>query len=189
MGRQRHDDAERDHPVAEDPPAERHGEAARAEPRVAEGLCVGDAGELLRHLGVGRKGRGEQDGVERGAQQVGEEHPAPVPEERAGARSSLPHGQGNEREVARHELEAEEHDHDEADRKDQGADEADARLQGRGEGERRRKSQEGSRQKPAHEQVVHGQPTLLRTDLDHLLHDSVGLHIGHGFAPFIVRRS
>ena len=182
LRRERHDDAEGDHPVAEDRPADRHGHTLAPEPLVAEGLGLGGGEDLPRHLGAVRERRcerGKQERVKHAAEQVTEEDPRPVGQERAGVRPPLEDGEGDEREVPCDQLETEQDDHHEPDGKDERADEADARLQRRGEGQGRRESEEGAGQEAARQEVPHGQPALQRASLNHLRHHRVRFHIGH----------
>src|SRR2546422_6419961 len=100
--------------------------------------------------------------VEKAAEQVAHEDPAPVCRERTEGRFPLAYGQRDEREVPGHQLETEEHNHHEADREDQCADDPRLRLERARKGQGGGESEQGSREEAADQQVVHGEPALRR---------------------------
>ena len=125
-GHGRHD-GEADHPVTQDRLDEHGDEAGIAERLVAGGLGFGDGDDLGGDTGrrsgaeIGQRDR-QQRPVNDAADQIAEKHPAPIGAYRLGVGVAFDPRERQQAEAAGDEIEAEQHDEDEADRKDERAD-------------------------------------------------------------------
>jgi hypothetical protein len=127
---------------------------------------------------IGQRDR-DQNAEGDAADQVGHEDPGPVGDHGAPARPALETGKRHQRKAAGNELEAEQHDHHEADREDQCADERLARGDGAVESECGRRAQQRSGQGTADQQIARRERELPHAGINHRNNNARRLYVIH----------
>ena len=133
-------------------------------------------GGLVAHIG---ERDGQKGAVGQRADQIAEEHPAPVDEHGAAACLAIDPRQWHQRETAGYQFEPEQHDDADADGKDERADEWLAGLHRAGQRKACRDPKNGARQNAADENVGWCQGELAPARFDHGARDVRGLYVIH----------
>ena len=115
-----------------------------------------------------------------GAEEVAEEHPGPVGQHRTEGRGAGDHRQGHEGEAAGDEFQAEQHDHHEADRENEGADDGLAGLHGGTDREAGGEAEKRSGERAADQKVERAELGFRDASAHHAGHDLGGLQAVHG---------
>ena len=144
-------------------------------------IFAGDAG---RRGGaeIGERDR-EQRAVDDAADQVAEKDPAPIGEHGLGVGFAFHPRQRQQAEAAGDQIEAEQHDQNETDRKDQRADQRLVGLHRAGDGETCRRGEDAAGKTAADDQIDRRQRKLAASGIDHRRGNVGRLHVIHVPAP------